>query len=100
MINPKEENDLIKSQDLLRSIMSEAIGIYMAKEPAEKDNWRRVSVWQLLQHAKHEFEEIERSDTKDRYYHNCLDLLCLVAMLASRGRDPIITKGDNNNEEK
>lgn len=76
----------MKSQDMLREVMAEAMGIYMAKEPAEKDSWRQKPFWNLLQHAKHEFAEIEKSSSPDRQYHNCLDLIGLAAMLAVRCR--------------
>lgn len=86
----------MESQDMLRQIMSEAVGIYMSKEPSEKDSWRDLEMWNLLQHAKHEFAEIERSREPDRFYHNCLDLINLVAMLAARTREMI----EYNNREQ
>lgn len=80
------KNRLMESQDLLRDTAHEAIGIYMAKEPSEKDNWREVAYWNLLQHIRHEFEEIVKSSTPDRQYHNLLDLIGLILMLAVRVR--------------
>lgn len=81
----------MESQALLREIMSEAMGIYMAKEPAERDDWRDKKVWDILQHTKHEFAEIERSRGEpDRFYHNCLDLICLGAMLAAKVRPDVL----------
>src|ERR1044072_5532528 len=82
-------NRLIESQELLRSVMSEAMGIYESKEPKVGDSWRDFTdnEWQLLQHAKHEFDEIERSiGEDDRFYHNCLDLINLITMMAARKR--------------
>lgn len=81
------DNRLMESQRLLREVMSEAIGIYMAKEPSEKDGWRDVNLWQLDQHLKHEHEEVNRSNTPDRLYHNLLDSIVLTAMLAVRVRE-------------
>lgn len=84
-----EKNRKMESQDLLRQVMSEAMGIYMAKEPSNGDSWRdnnQVTMWGLFQHLKHEIEEIDRSESKDRFYHNCLDAINLLAMLAARTR--------------
>lgn len=81
-------NRLMESQDLLREVMTESIGIYMSKEPNPKfgDSWRDLSIWQLIQHLAHEVEEIKRSDTEDRQYHNALDSIVLAAMIAARVR--------------
>lgn len=84
--NPSEKNELIISQDNLRDTIHEAIGIYMAKEPAERDDWQRKNIWQLWQHLKHELEEIEKSGSADRIYHNLLDAIGLTAMIAYRVR--------------
>lgn len=96
-IDTHNSNRIMESQDMLRQIMSEAIGIYMSKEPSKKDSWRGLEMWNLLQHAKHEFAEIERSREPDRFYHNCLDLINLVAMLAARTYELIEY---NNRKEK
>ena len=81
-------NRLMESQALLREVMAESIGIYMSKEPNPKfgDSWRDISIWQLIQHLAHEVEEIKRSDSPDREYHNSLDAIVLAAMIAARIR--------------
>lgn len=66
--------------------MTESMGIYMSKEPSEKDSWRDVSIWQLIQHLAHEVEEIKKSNTADRQYHNSLDAVVLAAMIAAKVR--------------
>lgn len=78
-----KDNRLMDSQDLLRGIMSEAIGLYMAKEPKIRDQWRDLKYWEVWQHLKHEIAEIERSDTIDRQYHNLLDLVGQAAICAA-----------------
>lgn len=82
----KEEKRMMESQDFLREVMAEALGIYMAKEPAEKDGWREKTIFQNVQHAAHEIEEIKRSTTLDRKYHNCLDLIGQAAICAAQVR--------------
>ena len=68
-------------------VMNHAVGIYMAKEPSEKDGWRDVNFWNLVQHTRHEFEEVLRSGQDvDRKYHNLCDLIGLMSMLAWRIR--------------
>ena len=74
---------LTESQELLRSVMSEAMGIYMAKEPKNGDEWREQEFWRLLSHLKHEIEEVERSGTLDRVYHNALDCIGQAAIIAA-----------------
>lgn len=80
----KEFNRLLESQQILRDVMHEAIGVYMAKEPKIKDQWREMTLWGIWEHLKHEIEEIDRSGTKDRTYHNILDAIGLLAMLGYR----------------
>lgn len=80
------ESRLLESQDLIRDVMSNAMGIYVAEEPKKRDTWRETSQWTLMQHLKHEIAEIERSGTHDIYYHNCLDAINLLAMLAANTR--------------
>jgi hypothetical protein len=80
-------NRIMDSQDLLRSIMSEAIGIYMAKEPKIRDQWRDLDWWQVFNHLKHEVGEIERSNSVDRQYHNLLDLVGQAAICAAWVRE-------------
>lgn len=74
----------IESQRMIRDCMAEAIGIYIAKEPTEKDNWRDKSIWQTFMHLKHEIEEIQRSKSSDRQLHNALDACGQAAILAAR----------------
>lgn len=82
------KNRLMESQQLLRDTCHEAIGIYMAKEPSEKDAWRDASFWNVVQHTRHEFEEVLRSgDSADRKYHNLCDLIGLIAMVAVKVRE-------------
>lgn len=82
-VNPFKKNRIIESQELLRSVMAESLGIYMAKEPKNFDQWREQDYWQILSHLKHEIEEIDRSITLDRKYHNTLDCIAQAAILAS-----------------
>jgi len=79
-------NRLMESQDLIRECMAESLGIYMAKEPKIRDQWREETVWKVLMHLKHEIEEIERSKSADRQYHNALDACGQAAILAARIR--------------
>jgi hypothetical protein len=79
----KEERQ-IESQWIIRESLAEALGIYIAKEPSEKDTWRDKDIWSAFQHLKHEIEEIERSKTMDRQLHNALDACAQAAILASR----------------
>ena len=67
--------------------MQEAMGVYIGQEPNKTDSWRDVPYWQLWKHFKHEVEEIERSDSVDRQYHNILDAISLLAMLGARVKD-------------
>ena len=90
MMNVKDlnkDNRLIKSQQLLRDCFHEALGVYEAKEPKVSDSWRDMEPYQLWLHFLHEIEEIKRSQTKDRIYHNCLDAINLLGMIAVRTRD-------------
>ena len=80
------KNELIESQENLMMVMNHAVGVYMSKEPSERDNWRRVPFWNLVKHTEHELEEVIRSGEKDRQYHNLLDLIGLMRMLAWRIR--------------
>jgi hypothetical protein len=84
--NPFTKTRLTESQELLRSVMSESLGIYMAKEPKNEDQWREQEYWQILDHLKHEIEEIQRSQTLDRKYHNALDCIGQASILAAHLR--------------
>lgn len=77
------EKRLMMSQELLRDIMHEAVGLYMAKEPKIGDQWRDMKYWDAWNHLKHEIAEIERSTTLDRQYHNMLDLIGQAAICAA-----------------
>ena len=77
---------LLKSQEIIRSVLNEAVGVYIAEEPKKQDSWRETQMWRLKQHLKHEIQEIDRSITEDRFYHNCLDAINLLAMMAAKAR--------------
>lgn len=83
----KMENKLIKSQNQLREVMAEALGIYMAKEPKIGDQWQTESLFKVVKHAEHEFQEILRSKTTDRQYHNVLDLIGQMSIVAVKIRE-------------
>jgi hypothetical protein len=76
-------NRIMDSQERLRAAMSEALGIYMAKEPKHTDEWRDKQWWEVWSHLLHEIEEVKRSGTQDRKYHNLLDLIGQAAICAS-----------------
>lgn len=79
----KESNELMESQDLLRECMAEALGIYMAKEPKIKDQWKNQQLWEVIEHLNHEVQEIKRSKELDRIYHNALDAIGQASIIAS-----------------
>ena len=84
--NPFKPTRLTESQELLRSAMSEAMGVYMAKEPKNGDEWREQEFWRIISHLRHEIEEIDRSVNLDRRYHNTLDCIGQAAILAAHLR--------------
>lgn len=81
------DNQLMESQNKLREVMSEALGLYMAKEPKIGDQWRTESLFKVVKHAEHEFQEILRSKTTDRQYHNVLDLIGQMSIVAVKIRE-------------
>jgi hypothetical protein len=81
--NKFKDNRLMQSQDVLRQVISEAIGLYMAKEPKIGDQWREQDFYAILMHLKHEIAEIERSSSLDRQYHNALDAVGQAAIVAA-----------------
>lgn len=78
---------LKESKLMIEKCMSEALGLYTAKEPKHGDEWREKSVWSNMKHAQHEFEEIKRSKDSVRQLHNALDLCCQAAILAASIKD-------------
>lgn len=91
---------LMESQDRLREVMAEAMGIYMAKEPTEKDGWRHKNLWELMAHLAHEVGEIRHSSETDRIYHNSLDAVILAAMIAVRVREEYEKDKDKDKNKK
>ena len=81
------DNQLLQSQDKLREVFGEAIGLYIAKEPKIADKWTVDSLFKVIKHAEHEFSEILRSKTIDRQYHNVLDLIGQMAIVAVKLRE-------------
>lgn len=80
----KPEDRLVDSQIRIRECMAEAVGLYIAKEPKHKDEWRDKTVWEVFMHLSHEIDEIKRSGTTDRQLHNALDACAQAAILAAR----------------
>ena len=82
-----EKNNLMESQNKLREVMGEAIGLYIAKEPKIGNQFENQSFFQVVKHAEHEFKEILRSKTQDRIYHNLLDLIGQISIVAVKVRE-------------
>ena len=83
MRQDKETNRVIDSHKRVQQMLDKAMGLYIAKEPKHKDEWRDKTVWQNFMHLKHEMEEIERSKSADRQLHNALDACGQAAILAA-----------------
>lgn len=73
---------LTESRLMIEKAMSEAMGLYIAKEPKHTDEWRDKDVWSNMKHLEHEIDEIKRSKTSDRQLHNALDACAQSAILA------------------
>ena len=74
---------IIDSRIRIRKALDQAFGVYEHEEAKKADSWRKIPLWNLIKHAEHELEEI-RSSPKDRQHHNCLDLINLGAIMASK----------------
>lgn len=68
----------------IRRMLDAAYGLYIGQEPKHSDSWRKLSSGELYAHLKHEIEEIKRSVTRERRFHNALDACALAAILAAR----------------
>ncbi len=79
-----EVKRLKESKLMIEKCMSEALGLYTAKEPKHGDEWRDTDVRSNFNHLKHELEEIKRSGDSVRQLHNVLDACCQAAILAAR----------------
>lgn len=75
---------LKESKLMIEKCMSEAIGLYTAKEPKHGDEWRDTDIFSNFNHLKHELDEIKRSKDSVRQLHNVLDACCQAAILAAR----------------
>ena len=76
---------LSESRAIIREAMAMSYGSYVEQEAKKFDQWRDQSWWQLVQHAKHEIDELQRSGGfKTKQLHNALDLCSLGAILASK----------------
>ena len=78
----KAENRIIDSRIRIRKALDQAFGVYEHEEAKKSDSWREMSLWNLIEHAKHELNEI-RCSGRERQHHNCLDLIALGAIMAS-----------------
>ena len=79
-----EEQRMTESRWLLKEGMAIAFGVYVENEATKKDTWRDQSWGELYAHAKHEMEEIRRSNSPTMQLHNACDLLMLAAMLVRK----------------
>ena len=76
---------LSESRTIIREVMSMAYGSYIEQEAKKYDQWRDQTWWDLLQHTKHEIEELQRSGGyKTKQLHNALDLCSLGAIMGAK----------------
>lgn len=68
----------------VRRMLDASYGLYIGQEPKHGDEWRDQDSGKLYAHLKHELEEIRRSKTRERRFHNALDACALAAILAAR----------------
>jgi len=74
---------LKESKSIIEKCMTEALGLYTAKEPKHGDEWRDRDIRSNFLHLKHELDEIQRSKDSVRQLHNALDACCQAAILAA-----------------
>lgn len=70
-----------KSRERMMKTFFFAMGSYVEQEAKKEDTWRDESYRKLYLHAKHEFQEIERSKSLTKQIHNCVDLVLLANIL-------------------
>jgi len=84
-LTKKVDERLSESRAIIRESMAMAYGSYVEQEAKKFDQWRDQTWWQLVQHTRHEIEELQRSGGfKTKQLHNALDLCSLGAIMASK----------------
>lgn len=73
-----------ESRNIIRKMLDTAFGLYIGEEPKKGDSWRDQDYGKLYSHLAHELQEIKRSKTTERQFHNCLDACVLAAILAGK----------------
>lgn len=73
-----------ESRESLFKAMMLSLGAYIEQEAKKGDSWRDMTWGQLYAHLKHEIQEIQRSDSKTKQLHNCMDACALSAILVCK----------------
>jgi len=72
------------SRRRLRQIFDMAFGVYIKEEINKQDTWQDIEWGNLWAHFKHEIKEIRDSKGRTRQFHNILDAINLLGMLAAK----------------
>ena len=80
-ITKEQDQRMVKSRQLLQKAWNVAFGSYIEQEATKGDSWRDHTIWQQVQHLRHELDEIERSKSATAQLHNAIDAVSLSTML-------------------
>jgi len=83
-ITKEQDKRLSESRQLIHDAHMISYGSYIEQEASKFDTWRDQTYWQLVQHLRHEVDELERSKTRVAQLHNAIDACSLASIIIGR----------------